>query len=76
MTDTMRRLGRLYAFRVERARNRAGAVALAFRCGFDARDAAKHCATAGLEALALRSVLRSMAAVQRHVTANLRRGRL
>ena len=69
MTDTMRRLGRVYAERVAEAR----LDALYLDCGVlhnpdvasgYLADRAALCATKGLEALALRTVLRTMAATR------------
>ena len=70
MTSTMRRLGRVYAERVEKAR----LTALYLDCGVlhnpdvslgYLSDRAAECATFGLEAMALRAVLREMAETRR-----------
>ena len=73
MTETMRRLGRLYADRVRDAQDNSVMITSCMRdpslfradCDFDVlAEEARESATFGLEALALRSVLRSMAATR------------
>ena len=71
MTETMRRLGRLYADRVRDARDMVASCMRdprLFRadCDFDVlAEEARESATFGLEALALRSVLLNMARARR-----------
>ena len=71
MTDTMRRLGRVYAFRVRDAQGKGRQtirwMTMPGNLFFPSTIAseARECATAGLEALALRAVLREMAETRR-----------
>ena len=70
MTETIRRLGRLYTDRVRDAQDNRDMIASCMRdprlfradCDFDVlAEEARESATFGLEALALRSVLLNMA---------------
>ena len=71
MSETMWRLGRLYAERVNVTPGMnvadGGSTASGYipQSTYTAANRAMECATLGLEALALRSVLRSMAATRR-----------